>query len=365
MIEDRSPSESRLLNQFLHDLHALPNVDAKPIETKLPNSVDRQIDALTELHVDGKSIALLIEVKKSVFPRDVREVLWRCQNVTHSVKDQLKLKRVVSCLVADAISPGAKELLQNEHVGYYDAGGSMFIPSIGLYVYVDKPPPKPMKRAIRSVFSGRRALVVHSILALYRDWFSVKEIALQAKVSQATASQVVNELEKFDWLVSRGRGPNKERHVEKPTELLNAWSNQLAGERSLRVRRYFVPNAHTETLAERFSDICEANGAEYAVTHVAAAQRYAPFVSTVSQLRCRMLANGASRMVIEQLDARRVDQGANLELIEVSSSGELLFRELVNGIWLSSPIQVYLDLIRSEGRAKEMAEHLRKERIGF
>jgi hypothetical protein len=28
-------------------------------------------------------------------------------------------------------------------------------------------------------------------------------------------------------------------------------------------------------------------------------------------------------------------------------------------------IQVYLDLLRGEGRAKEMAAHLRKQRIGF
>ena len=47
------------------------------------------------------------------------------------------------------------------------------------------------------------------------------------------------------------------------------------------------------------------------------------------------------------------------------SAGELLFREFVNGIWLASAVQVYLDLMRSEGRAREMAKHLRHERIGF
>jgi len=65
------------------------------------------------------------------------------------------------------------------------------------------------------------------------------------------------------------------------------------------------------------------------------------------------------------LNARVVSQGANLAIIEAKSSGELLFRERIHEIWLASPIQVYLDLMRSEGRAKEMADHLRKERIGF
>jgi hypothetical protein len=34
-------------------------------------------------------------------------------------------------------------------------------------------------------------------------------------------------------------------------------------------------------------------------------------------------------------------------------------------VWLASPIQIYLDLLRGEGRSKEMAEHFREERIGF
>jgi len=66
-----------------------------------------------------------------------------------------------------------------------------------------------------------------------------------------------------------------------------------------------------------------------------------------------------------ELGARVVNEGANFAVIETKSAGELLFRQNVGGVWLASPVQVYLDLLRGEGRAKEMAEHLRKERIGF
>ena len=67
----------------------------------------------------------------------------------------------------------------------------------------------------------------------------------------------------------------------------------------------------------------------------------------------------------ETFGARVVDEGANLAIIEATSPGDFLFRERVGGIWLASPVQVYLDLLRGEGRSKEMAEHLRKKRIGF
>ena len=68
---------------------------------------------------------------------------------------------------------------------------------------------------------------------------------------------------------------------------------------------------------------------------------------------------------IGDLGARFVTEGANLAIIEAKSPGELLFREKVGGLWLANPIQIYLDLLRGEGRSKEMAEHFRKERIGF
>ena len=77
------------------------------------------------------------------------------------------------------------------------------------------------------------------------------------------------------------------------------------------------------------------------------------------------MANPAAYKVLDSLDAHLVDQGANLTVFDVKSTGEMLFREKVGQIWLASPIQVYLDLMRSEGRARELAKHLRMEKIGF
>ncbi|MCY3878090.1 MAG: hypothetical protein OXF74_02785 [Rhodobacteraceae bacterium] len=268
-------------------------------------------------------------------------------------------------LIAQLISPGARELLRNERVGYYDSSGSLFLPAFNIYAYVDKPPPKSRSRSIRSVFSGRRAQVLHAILLRHREWFGVKDIANQARVSPSTASQVLTELEKFGWVMSRGQGPGKKRHLQEPGALLDAWQNQEAVKRRLSMRRYFVPLARAEGLVEKFAEVCAEHKAEYAITHQAAGQRYAPFLSTISQVRSRLLNGPAADRALGALDARVVDQGANLTVIEARSPGELLFRECMNGIWLAGAVQVYLDLMRSEGRSREMARHLRDERIGF
>ena len=357
--------EEQLIEGFLEVLRELPEVQAEFGGMEQLGGPDRGHDAQVDLHVGRKTVTLLIEIKKVVYPRDVRQVLWQIREPARRRPHHGERGEWVFFLIAQSISPGAKELLRNERVGYYDSGGSLFLPAGGIYLYVDKPPPKSLSRSIGSLFSGRRAQVLHTILVGNREWFGVKDIANQARVSPATASQVLKELEKFEWVVSRGRGPRKKRRLHGPGALLDAWVNQLTVMRPLSMRRYFVPSARTERLVEKFAEVCAENEAEYAITHEAAGQWYAPFLSTVSQVRCRLLNGPPAGRVLGALDARVVDQGANLAVIEVDSPGELLFRESVNGIWLACAVQVYLDLMRSEGRAREMAKHLRHERIGF
>ena len=366
MLDSEKVMGRQLLDGFLEALRELPEVQAEL--GAVPQAGEREpgYDVQIDLRVGGRVATLLIEVKKTVYPRDVRQVLWQFRGIALRWPQSADARQAVTFfLVAESISPGAKELLRGERVGYYDSGGSLFLPAGNIYIYVDKPPPKSFSRSVRSLFSGRRAQVLHAVLIREDGWFRVNEMAAQARVSPATASQVLTELERFDWVESRGQGPSKERQLRQPGALLDAWAKQLAVLKRPEMRRYFVPSTRSEGLVEKLAEACTANKVEYAITHEAAAQRYAPYLSTVSQVRCRLLADPAADGVLAAIDARLVDQGANLAIIEVRSPGELQFREFVNGVWLASPVQVYLDLLRGGGRAKEMAKHLRHERIGF
>lgn len=358
-------SGRQLVNQLVDALRALPQVTAQvePVGDSARSASG--YDARIDLWVAGRPLSLLIEAKKALYPRDVRQVLWQLKAYRNRLRESGGASPSVSLLLAEAISPGAKELLREEGVGYFDSGGSLFLPAEAVYVYVDKPPPKTLSRTIRSLFSGKRAQVIHALLVLHDQWHGVKRLAQQAKVSSASVSQVLTELERFDWLEARGQGPAKERHVRDPRALLDTWVKQLPSLRLPAMRRYYVPSVHSEGLIEKLGHVFAARDADYAITHEAAAQRYAPFLSNISQVRCRLLTGSAADRAIGDLDARPVSEGANLAIVEAKSSGELLFREQMNEIWLASPIQIYLDLMRSEGRAKEMAEHLRREKIKF
>ena len=358
-------SDRQLIACFIDALKELPEVQAGRVNrTQVRPYADRVEDAQVDLQVAGKSFILSIKAKKAVFPRDVRQVIWQFREASQS-QTKLRGEESLSVLVAESISPGAKELLISERVGFYDSGGSLYLPAPGAYLYIDKPQPKIMVKSARALFTGRRAQVLHALLENHQEWFGVTDLAQRAMVSAATTSQVLTELERFDWLVSRGQGPKKERHLREPTALLDAWAKQLAIASPLISRRYFVPDIKADKLASHSGKTFDAHNIQYAISHEIAAQLYAPYLSNVSQVRVRLLGSANTDAAISDLGARVVSEGYNLAIIETKYPGELLFRERVGDLWLASAIQIYLDLLRGEGRSKEMAAHFRKEKIGY
>jgi hypothetical protein len=347
--------------RLIDDLKEIPEVrPSTPSWEIAAPEISRGIDATLGVDVAGKKYLLLIEVKKSIFPRDVPQLLWKLHHFERRQSNAIPL------VAAESISSGAKDLLKKEHVGYYDTGGSLFIPGRGSYVYIEKPPPEALEKPIRNLFRGKRSQILLALLTHREQWFGVLELSALAKVSPATASETLSALDRFDWLSSRGQGPSKERRLIQPAALLDEWRKQiLAASRPPAYRRYFVSSGNTENLVERLAELCRERHVQYAITEEAAAQYYAAYLTHVSQVSCRMRSGKAANDVVAALQARIVIEGANLNVIETREEGDFLFTQSKRDICLASPVQVYLDLLRKPGRAKEQAEHLRQEIIGF
>ena len=357
--------ETEMIERLLEALRELPNVDAHEPAMQPAARGDRVIDAEIEFTAGGRRYLLFIEVKKSVYPRDAQQVLWQLDRYIAAGSSDRK-RQVVPLLAAESISPGAKDLLKSENCGFFDTGGSLFIPARGAYVLIEKPPPKTLQKSVRGLFKGKRSQVLHALLIRHEEWFGVKDIAEIAEVSPATASETLSALERFEWLTVRGQGPSKKRRLTDPGALLDGWQNQtLAATRKQPHRRFYISSSGPDAIAHRFSDICEQLGLNYALTAQSAAQAYAPFLTTVSRVTCRLAYSSRVSELYAELEAKPVNEGANLDVIETGSQGEFLFKERVGQLWLASPVQVYLDLLRSGGRGNEMAEHLRQETVGF
>src|SRR3546814_6135707 len=130
----------------------------------------------------------------------------------------------VAMLIAGAISKVARDILQQESIGYFDLCGSLFSPASGAYVLIDRPQPKKAGRALGSIFQGQRARIVQAVVEAAPDWVSVKDLAEETGVSPATASETLTEMERRDWLEVEGAGPAKLRRLRERGPVLDEWA---------------------------------------------------------------------------------------------------------------------------------------------
>lgn len=322
-------------------------------------------DAVMELEHEGNSYRLVIETKLSLFPRDAREAIWQLRkSLGHDGSSAGSAVPVpIPVLVAETISPGARRLLRDERIGYFDSSGSLFLAAKGIYVCVDRPASRKQARSLDNLFTGRRAQVLHAVWNLGRAWFGVHQIAARAGVSPTTASETLIGIERREWVEVRGAGPSKERRLANPRALLDAWSTHQTSVKPKAVRHFYVRSTSPPDLQRRIDRACETHGVPYEFTDITAGQIHAPYLSSVSQVFCRLPGGDGLQGILESIDARPVREGWNLGIHEIASDRDLRFRQRIDDLWIADPLQTYLDLLQAGGRAKELAQHLRAEKL--
>lgn len=338
-------------------------IGAKPHihrETEGPRG-SYQPDFVMDANRDGELYRLVIEAKTSLFPRDAREAIWQLRN--YLAHGDVGSSPAVPVLMAETISPGARKLLRDERIGYFDSSGSLFIAVRGLYLRVDKPASRKQSRSLYNLFAGRRAQVLHAVWVSRPDWFGVHEIAERAGVSPATASETLIAIERREWVEVRGAGPSKERRLINPRTLLDAWSTYQGSVKPKALRHYYVRSTTPPDLQRRLDHACETEHVPYELTSISAGQIHAPYLSSASQVFCRIPTGRGMYGVLDAIEARPVRDGWNLGVHELKSEDELRFRQRIDDLWVADPLQAYLDLLQSGGRAKELAQHLRAEKL--
>ena len=349
--------EYLLVDEFRQALERIPGGGVKQVERESPLGRFRA-DAVVKATLRDRDVTFVIECKRSGFPRDVRAAIYQLQSYLGQAKELGS--NVVPVVASEALSDGAMDLLREEGVGYFDLDGNVFLPGKSFYVLIEKPRSDKKRKITSSIFKGKRARALHAVWLAGDAWFSVSEIAERAGVSAGTASETLTSLEEREWVATRGQGPSKERMLKSRTELLDAWTDAYRATKPPATRRYYVKNGTPQSIMQMIDDVSDRNGWQYEITGEAAAQLYSPYLSTVSQVRCRL--NILDRIdLAEHLDLRPTSQGWNLSISYPEAEGDLPFRTFREGVWFADELQTYFDLLQAGGRAKDFAVHLRQE----
>ncbi|MEP4926216.1 MAG: MarR family transcriptional regulator [Hyphomicrobiales bacterium] len=318
-------------------------------------------DAILDAVVADREFAFVVETRGDVFPRDAREIVWQLKRYLREL--DISNRRFVPMILARSVSEGAREFLQEERIAYHDLSGSLFFNVDEIFVLIERPKPKRAKRRDVSVFKGTRAQVLHVLFDHPGEWVTGSEIAEYAGVSPATVSETFKDLERRDWLDVKGEGPAKRRRLIRPDVLLDAWRDSILAGRASRRSRYYVPRMRPEDMAGEIDGANYYDDFDLEFTGQFAAQAYAPFLSNVSDLTVRAFGKQTRDWLISTLGAREVSEGANLVVIDGKPTKRHHRLHDEEERLLASPLQVYLDLLEDHGRSKEMAEHLRSQKL--
>ena len=234
---------------------------------------------LTVAAPDGRTAQQVVEVKQSVFPRDVSSWLRALKPVS---PDSSYL------LVSRFLSPRTRSLLEDAGVNYIDMTGNMLVrierPSVLVLRQGAAKDPAPPEGPARSLRGAKAARVVRA-LCDYREPVTSRSVAARANVTSGYVSKLIALLER-DALVEReGRGPVQPITRVLCADLIRRWSADYRLLESNSARLFLAPQGVPAFLKDLASWSSRTPGGRFAVTGSFAAAERAP-IAPPSLLAC-------------------------------------------------------------------------------
>lgn len=347
------PNNKALLSAFTDDLGE--RTDVKPRMLAPNRAHEKDVDALVRIDTPAGKLTLAVEMMRTAYPRDIHYVLDRLRGVQDAASP---------VVLAETLSPGAKQTLRDAGVGYYESNGTMYLRAGNWLIDIERPPVRKPRRPA-ALFTGAREQVIHAVLHHWLDlrtgqkrsqaeYFSGAEIATMAGTSPYTVSQTLQELERHEFVESIGSGPRQRRRLCKPDALLDDWVRSWKLRQSHEYKYFFfAPGDLVQALTDKF-----ATHDDWALTGAAAANATVPYLTSVARANV-IVPPGAATALASVLELEPVEKGANVVLME-RQGASWLFVARDGKRSVASPFIQYLDLLDGYGRNKELAMQFRR-----
>lgn len=294
---------------------------------------------------DQRRVDLLVQTRQHLLPNTV---LGLFQKLKGDRPDGVLL------LCAPYLSPRVAEMCREQNVSYLDGVGNCWIAAPGLFVHIAGRPNRPAVSKAVDPFSRKSSRVVRTLLTHPQKGWQVQQLAQQAEVSLGLVSKAKTALVEDAYLEERDRL----LFVRDGVKLLQGWSTEYRPHVK-RVQLFAIPRSNE--IEKRLADWCRTNEVTYALTQLAAAWRYSPMVrydKSVAYIDRKLETGNKLKSLLEHLDAREVETGANCILWITDDPAVFTDSKEFDGLKVVSPLQLYLDLMAMSGRGKDAAEEV-------
>jgi hypothetical protein len=339
-------SETELVELVCGTLSSKLPADWKLVEREEARTSRARADAILELRApDGSKATISLEAKRNLEPRDIPRVL-----------EQLKrYGEGTPLVVSDFLTPRAREILSERSVGYADATGNFRLvlskPALLIETKGADRDPWPAERPLKSLKGHAAGRVVRALCDLEPP-FAVREVAVRAGVSPASASRVLALLDR-EAIIERNSSTVVNRVAK--ADLIRRWVREYSLLGSNRTDSFLesrgIPALLTKLKAAKF---------KYAVTGALPASWVS---SSMAPPRTVTIFVENMPKAADAMDLRRAEIGTNVILVE-PFDGVVFERTWErDGIRCVALSQLCADLLSGPGRDPNEGEELLK-RLG-
>jgi hypothetical protein len=319
------------------------------VEEKATRADQRKVrwDQVITLSVkpDQRQVDLFVQTRQHLLPNTVLGLFQK-------LKGDRPESAILLCV--PYISPRAAEMCREQSVSYLDGVGNCWIVAPGLFVHIAGRPNRPTVSKAVDPFSRKSSRIVRALLTHPQKGWQVQQLAQQADVSLGLVSKAKTALVEDAYLEERDRL----LFVRDGVKLLQGWSAEYRPQVK-RVQLFAIPRPNE--IEKRLAEWCRTNKATYALTQLAAAWRYSPMVrydKSVAYIDRKLETENKLKSLLEHLDAREVETGANCILWITDDPAVFTDSKEFDGVKVVSPLQLYLDLMALSGRGKDAAEEV-------
>lgn len=309
---------------------------------------DGRADAVIEVTAsDGSSSVLLAGVKRSVESRDVPELDRRLRELGA----ELKPPPDAAMLISRYLSASARERIVEEGLNYADATGNLYV-SLGdpaLFIRdrgASRDPWRGPGRP-RDSFKGPIAARVVRALVDFAPPMTVPTLIERSEVSTGAGYRVIDFLERQDLVERQPRGPVTRADWR---GVLEGWAQDYELDLAETADTFLAPRG----LRSLWEGLGELEEPDYVLTGSAAATYFEEY----AQARMAMLYADDPQRLVERLDLRPVESGANVLLVRPADRVVYARAQKREGIMVAAPSQVAVDLLNGPGRAPVEAQAL-------
>jgi hypothetical protein len=293
---------------------------------------------------DNRSKYIIVEIKTLGEPRNARYAIQQLREYLSNYNN------AYGVMGAPFISSETSRLCKENGIGYIDNAGNCFLSFSDIFIERENfPNPNKERKRHRSVFSKKASRIVRAMLCKPNRQWRIKELASEADVSLGLTFKVKERLLNLEY----AREDKKKVFLVEPQKLLEKWSNYYDFRKN-RLHDCYGFGSVRE-IEQRFTEHCKNKKIQFALSLFSGAALVSPFARYT---RGFAYAQEDVEHIIDDLDLKKVDSGANFTLMEPYDDGIFYNKQEVKGSIVVCDIQLYIDLVGYKGRGEDAAQFL-------